>query len=379
MKLPYTILLMCFAGCFATGCSVQGPQDVVNLDIASDKFTIITPERFLERADLIQLEFNVECGVGDYFFLMNSIDEFFVFDGRYRKKKVYRFNHQGRFINVIGKNGEGPGEYTGVSEVIISDSMVDFLSRKQVYTYGRSGKFIIQKNYLDFGASSFVWDKESGDYFFYIGGGGYRNFIQRIDQLTGNHIDSLLPWYPDDIAAAFQTFSLNPGGKILFYEPHLNKIYELSRDTLIEKYSLDYGDFNRKREEFTWAGGLADILSKAGWWGIVGVKENASYLYLNLVKTDPLNDSGQYFHLIYSKKSKTLYRISDSEKFSANLMTAFAISDKNELWFSAIPANIMDIDPWKTVLEKDKIDPEGNPIIIKVDLGLLDRPTTDDR
>mgnify|MGYP002626552024 FL=1 len=44
-----------------------------------------------------------------------------------RDQRIYRFSHDGKFLNTVGKQGEGPEEYVGIHDFVIDDK------KKEVY------------------------------------------------------------------------------------------------------------------------------------------------------------------------------------------------------------------------------------------------------
>ena len=63
-----------------------------------------------------------------------------------RQQKLYRFDHQGRFLNLIGSRGEGPEEYINAIDFEVDedkDAVYLFdIYRKKIKTYRMSGAFM---------------------------------------------------------------------------------------------------------------------------------------------------------------------------------------------------------------------------------------------
>lgn len=77
---------------------------------------ILLSSQFAEDIEFIPLETTDECLLGD--FLANIIvtsDNIIVFD----YESCYRFDRKGKFMNKIGSKGNGPGEYTNPTSIMV--------------------------------------------------------------------------------------------------------------------------------------------------------------------------------------------------------------------------------------------------------------------
>lgn len=74
------------------------------------------------------LETNENCLIGDVKSI-RMIDSFIVVTDDHQSGNVFIFDKNGRFIHRLGKVGQGPGEYT-----YVTDSSIDF-ERKEIYVF----------------------------------------------------------------------------------------------------------------------------------------------------------------------------------------------------------------------------------------------------
>lgn len=69
--------------------------------------------------EYIPLETTDDCLIGDEFSLIVASQDIFVH--HFLEKKIYRFDKSGKFLNFIGKRGQGPGEYNDVFGIYADD------------------------------------------------------------------------------------------------------------------------------------------------------------------------------------------------------------------------------------------------------------------
>ena len=89
--------------------------------------------------DYIPLETTDDCLIGDEFSLIVASQDIFVH--HFLEKKIYRFDKTGKFLNPIGKRGQGPGEYNDVFGIYADDVSQEcfilepYSNRINVYDY----------------------------------------------------------------------------------------------------------------------------------------------------------------------------------------------------------------------------------------------------
>ncbi len=82
-------------------------------NIIKDEQVFIEPSEFLEIVDSVQLETNDDCILTTMIpnlFVLNNGN--FVIIDNFQGKKVYQFDQKGKYIQTIGREGQGPGEYS---------------------------------------------------------------------------------------------------------------------------------------------------------------------------------------------------------------------------------------------------------------------------
>ena len=121
---------------------------VINVVNSLEKYQRVYCSDMFSSIELIPLETKDECLIGGENLQIILNDDFiFIKDpgiGFVSRENLYGFDHTGKFINEIGRKGNGPGEYTNISYFFINIEkpyiyVVDFT---KILEYDFSGRFI---------------------------------------------------------------------------------------------------------------------------------------------------------------------------------------------------------------------------------------------
>jgi len=226
-------LFLTLAGC------VNNPDPVVTIPIITGPWQEINIGKLLENTTVQPLSTTTDCLVGKNFFFLDYTDEFYILDKSV--EKIYRFGSNGDFLNSIGKTGKGPEEYQNLVDGIITSTGIELLSgayKMFIHSYQADGTYLGKRQVLNNRCFSFILSPGLNSYFFY-GGNNYNKIIQT-DRSTGEKTDSLLKVVAGTQAFSFLTFSSSGGKSVLFCEPVINKVYEITSSGIMEKYRLDF-------------------------------------------------------------------------------------------------------------------------------------------
>ena len=106
-----TICLFCF-------CSIFGQETIPLKDALS--LTKCKISEYASSIEYIPLETSDDCLIGDEFSLIVASQDIFVHE--FSDQKIYRFDRNGKFLNSIGKKGQGPGEYVSIYSIYVDES-----------------------------------------------------------------------------------------------------------------------------------------------------------------------------------------------------------------------------------------------------------------
>lgn len=333
-----SILSICLYGCD------QKSSETYNT-ITLTNFEQIKLDRLLQASQYIPLEYSKESTLPSGHIIYS--DHGLFYSGGRTNTVVYRFDTLGHFINTIGSIGNGPGEYSSRSDVVITDKEVIFWTKPKtnLIHYDFNGKFIKSETILEDDCASFAWHPRTGDYYVYTP--LLNNLIYQIDPLSFIRKDSAFPNRNKSSATLpciYRTFE----GTLLFKDPldlRMN-IYEFD-DIIKLKYSLDYGknygSYDRNDPD-----SRSTTLEESETWDLRVLLENSDWLYMCLqVLTKRYGDLKDINHLIYNKN--------------------------NTLSILINPHQVADNSNWMDDFAKKGIhfNVDGNPIVVKINIDQM--------
>ena len=134
-----TLHIICIISFFATACSSNNAEVAGNVkSIVFNSEESVTNSDFNKILDttfrVIPLATNDEC-------LISNIDRLEIVDGKFyimdhMSQSVYVFNPDGSYAGKIHKHGRGPGEYTNLSFMTVTDRsiiVIDHFVGKQIF------------------------------------------------------------------------------------------------------------------------------------------------------------------------------------------------------------------------------------------------------
>lgn len=135
------VVTVAFAGCGRQRETTASPLSRSELRALSAAKTV---GGLFEKPREVQLETNAECAMA----LMTDMDidtngNFVIADG-WRLRQVYVFSSDGRFIKILGRQGQGPGEYSTPVGVTVNSNgeilVTDYL-RNQIIIYDKGHQY----------------------------------------------------------------------------------------------------------------------------------------------------------------------------------------------------------------------------------------------
>jgi len=354
-------LLLILAGC------AEQPDPVVTIPIIQGPWNEINANKLCENATVHQLSTTSECLIGEIFFFLDYTDEFYILDKSV--EKVFRFDSNGDFLNSIGKTGKGPGEYIRLSDGILpGGNTIELLTGfpgTEVATFLTDGTFQSKRELIECWSSSFVLSPGMNSYFF------AQSFLARkilqIDRSSGARRDSFLTNVEGVPTFNLRSFSSFGENAVLFCEPLINKVYEITSSGIMEKYRLDFGKFSIEKDPTQEE--LDQRMRDPGFWMALKVLENRNFVYLfteqNLPACEP-----RFQHFLFRKKDKSLWTLTDETGFSTALGPAFHMTDTDELYLYINPSDAMYSKTWLDFLYSRGLGLQAsdNPVVINLDI-----------
>lgn len=273
---------------------------------------------------------------------------------------VYRFNGDGEFVNQIGHIGNGPGEFTALTDFSLNkaDKAVEILSPEFVYKYAFDGDFI-EKRAHKLSTFSFAID-ENQNYWFYLGNNNNNYKIVRTDK-DFDHKGEYLNEKSNLLPMSEQNFGKGP--ILTFRESLNNKLYQIISSEFIESYKIDFGDYALPADLYDIPPmKVIESLQQKNYAIIYNYQENERYVYLHIL----LNTVGSqmpeiYYWFIRKKDDKDLLlKLNPESMESRYLFNPQLLTENDDLLFLGV------ISTENISSEYDK-----NPSIIAISLNEL--------
>lgn len=224
-----------------------------NENYLEDAFSLIKSDEIIQLSSKDENEF-----FSNIYKLMFTGDTLIIYDNFNRK--ILLFDKEGNFLDVINKQGKGPGEYAFVSDVIYQDDLY-ILDRMtlQIHRYNLSGQWHSSRNF-DSSSTGTSFEKNNSAYIFYRNGmdnlkpGIHHNFasfstdsLQFID--SASYIVKEIANRGLSTTNPFRRFK----DEIYALPPFEDVIYRMdSEGTLDSVYSIDVPKGSRLSEENDW-------------------------------------------------------------------------------------------------------------------------------
>jgi len=295
-------------------------QTVIRIPMGQniDQVNELPVSQLVEDIRFIALETNPDC------FLDQDIskielynNEIFISDYKY----IYRFDLNGKFLNRIGKQGRGPGEYSSIGfQTFLIDKqnrqlIIFDMAMQRMIVYDFEGNYIRSKS-IDFLPGPMEWINAESFAVYNMGFTyeeepwrdlylldrdtntiGKNKFVKQRDKNYGIVI------YP----AIFYTYN----GKTRYKNPHENTIFEIDGSKKLKPvYYLDYGKYEKFSDvddvEIRIKNNIGTNITNPKSLekiGLLGLSETEDYLFIFYVHQEQRRVG------VYDKYKKTFYQI----------------------------------------------------------------------
>ena len=374
----YTFLFLFLVSCGNEKNKVgKNPEGQLVLVFEEQSSSSFFSDMVFGKMKVIPLETNEKSLVGNEYELLLDSNHFFIFDKQ--QETILRFSKSGKFLNSIGRLGQGPSEYTYLSDYYIDDyaEIVEILNpHGQILRYNYDGTFISKHNDEIFPASVVSFVKTGTNYWFNIGIVQEANEGQLIKKANDGIVtEKFLPvktnWpLPFGIVRNFTQC----GDITTFREYISHTVYHITDDGPIEAVFFDFGKYGIPKGVFE--GDFPQVLDdwvEKGSAIIYNFLENERYIYtfFQILKNEEI--IGNY-HWILNKNSgnNVLQKFSSDDPIYQMLEGAKVITADNELVFMA-DAQILKTctDPFFSNANRigNSLVKDANPVIIHLKIN----------
>ena len=218
----------------AAGCGRKQADDKVVMERPGDVSALTD---IVEKIELIPLETNAEALFGDMSEMLLLGDSYVLWDRM--NARMARFDAAGRFLNTIGRAGNGPGEYVGIQSVQADDGLVVFsFPPHKMLRYAADGTLVGERDFDDLGGQSCVVPEGILTYYGFGTGHEERAALLSEDGTSEAFLKTsakVLNMTPDTPIFSFD------GDRVYFTDSFTPTIYVYENGSVSQEVSFDFG------------------------------------------------------------------------------------------------------------------------------------------
>lgn len=214
---------------------------------------IIVPEELIDLTnyigdvEVIQLETDSICLIGDLTKLVQYDNKFFVYDRI--NSSVFCFNLNGKFLFQVGKQGNGPTEYNKLRDININteNKTIELLDRsaQSILCYDLDGNYL-EKIKIGEYFSSFICTDGEG-YIFQRVSDNPDLYVIKIANTNGKIISNFIPCKAlDNMLISNQLTHDN--NKIFITHGSYYTVYSYHKQRIVPFYLIDFGKKTYRRK-----------------------------------------------------------------------------------------------------------------------------------
>ena len=384
----FDFIVTCLSGTFLMACSSNNVEISGNLKSivfdSRESVTEIDLDKILDTTfRIVPLATNDEC-------LISNIDKLEIVDGKFyimdhMSQSVYVFNPDGSYAGKIHKHGRGPGEYTNLSYMTVTDRniiVIDHFAEKQII-YDR---LTLQPVSDDYDLLKQIWCRDlfvMENIIYYLNGWGN-------SQLGKYRLFSKFEFGNEDSYSKYLPFKKDPGvlgingpqygiagNEALVIYSGDDHIYKVSKDSVCVQYRMEFKDPKAKYTSGRPEKVFEDNRGRNAVLGINRIQQSERYIFAEVTFT---GEKDYYF--LYDKEDDkiSIYEYAIDSNFSDKFSFCIdrVIGNKLICW---IDANMLGPSyesmteriP-KTGFEKelygllDKLSENDNPVLFVFDI-----------
>lgn len=310
--------------------------------------------------------------------------------------RLYIFNPEGEFIRRIGQNGQGPGEYKGLRDYFVQDSIIKLATAYKTLTYNLDGKLLTERK--DSLYPKGIVSLNDGTYISYS-----RNNLEKnkLFTLVNDQDKPIKSFYEisDPMkellcsSSSFDYFSKDKEQLYACFSFSNDTLYHVEKDKVTPYLFIDYGKLAIPKDIKTGENILRDITKyeKTNEYRTLGgVKFTANHLII-----DTSDEKLGIYLSFYTKRTKhikTGKRVVDDlffkgYSFAIKIIDSFSYYTDGNYFFYVIEPKILlngysyyknklSVDDWKLFASQypklvrlcEQLKDDDNPIILKIKL-----------
>lgn len=235
-----------FVACNFKPDSEQSLIVVSEKDVTSVKDTLI--QDIIDSISIIPLEETPECLLGNIGKIQKVNDEFFVMaEGSNRLPMIYRFSHDGRFLNRIGRLGNARDEYVRIGNFFVLDEKVYVtdLNKNKFLIYNVKGEFIDSHDgneNVKFLHDMLALDNDRAVFSYNINFSENNALYEVVDLKSFEVLNTIPTTYKAEGSFPYSLKEMgHDGDHVLLSLPFDNNVYEMNKDNFTIEKVLSLG------------------------------------------------------------------------------------------------------------------------------------------
>lgn len=254
-----TVFVLIISACSSPKGGVEVVENTIDLDVGnSEKLDF---KKYFDSVKYVALETTKEALIGEITKMYIANNHIIIFDQK--SMNIFLFGFDGKFVRKIGKKGEGKDEYSFINDIQFDKERMLILVherfRNSIYTYDLHGNLLrkTEKSSIEF--NSFFKTKE-GFWVYSCFSKGNPN-CYNLTLLSPDLQNIKKQYFPQKefVNVTFSpTFVNNEQGRLFFYYPSSNIVYEISRTETLPFLQINFGDRTLPYEKITKAESMED-------------------------------------------------------------------------------------------------------------------------
>lgn len=237
------IFILIFSGCSSSQREME--SSAYKLDVELEGADNLDFNEYFSSVRYVPLETTKDVLIGEITKMYMTNKNIIIFDQK--SMSIFLFDIDGKFVRKIGEKGEGPDEYLYINDIQFDEKRMRILAherlKNKIYTYDLLGNLVNKSSKSSLMFNSF-FETEEGVWVYSC----FKNGNPKCYNLTLLSSDLQVvkkQYFPQKefVNVTFlPTFVSDGHGRLFFYYPTSNVIYEISETNVIPFLQVNFGD-----------------------------------------------------------------------------------------------------------------------------------------
>lgn len=238
-RILFAIAVACALASISVGCrnNDQRNEEKINFVESTSMDNLLN---LVKSVDLVPIMLTDEEIMGATIEMYRTHDSFLVYD--MKNDKIIRYGDDGRMLNIVGRAGRGPGEYSKINNIqIVGDTIVVFSYPGTILKYSMAGEWLGTEESSDLGLQSVFVNEGILIYYGYQPSYKHRLVLQ---DRTGNVKEEYLPFKSNTIplTSSSPIFSFN-GEDVFLIDSYNDVLFKYTSAGLEPYLRFDFGKY----------------------------------------------------------------------------------------------------------------------------------------